>query len=92
MAHAVELSAVVHEGADGPRLRAEWTYARRLVPDHDARRLAEQWFRALEALVEQADRAGTGGLTPSDVTLGSLSQSEIEEFESDLESEWEIEQ
>ncbi|MFD6613590.1 condensation domain-containing protein, partial [Micromonospora chalcea] len=92
MAHAVELSAVVHEGADGPRLRAEWTFARRLVPDHDARRLAEQWFRALEALVEQAGRAGTGGLTPSDVTLGSLSQSEIEEFESDLESEWEIEQ
>ncbi|RSS14087.1 amino acid adenylation domain-containing protein [Streptomyces sp. WAC08401] len=92
MAHAVEISAVVHEGADGPRLRAEWTYARRLVPDHDARLLAEHWFRALEALVEHAGRPGAGGLTPSDVTLDSLSQSEIEEFESDLESEWEIEQ
>ncbi|MFD4259397.1 non-ribosomal peptide synthase/polyketide synthase [Streptomyces sp. NPDC058534] len=92
MAHAVEISAVVHEGADGPRLRAEWTYARRLVPDHDARLLAEHWFRALEALVEHAGRSGAGGLTPSDVTLDSLSQSEIEEFESDLESEWEIEQ
>ncbi|MFJ8650993.1 non-ribosomal peptide synthase/polyketide synthase [Streptomyces rochei] len=92
VAHAVEISAVVHEGADGPRLRAEWTYARRLVPDHDARLLAEHWFRALEALVEHAGRPGAGGLTPSDVTLDSLSQSEIEEFESDLESEWEIEQ
>ncbi|MEV5013905.1 non-ribosomal peptide synthase/polyketide synthase [Streptomyces sp. NPDC053780] len=92
MAHAVEVSAVVHEGPDGPRLRAEWSYARRLVPDHDARLLAEHWFRALEALVEHAGRFGAGGLTPSDVTLDSLSQSEIEEFESDLESEWEIEQ
>ena len=33
-----------------------------------------------------------GGLTPSDMALASLSQSEIEEFEADLESEWEIEQ
>ncbi|MDQ0937556.1 non-ribosomal peptide synthase/polyketide synthase [Streptomyces turgidiscabies] len=92
MAHAVEISAVVHEGENGLRLRADWTYARRLVPDQDARQLAEHWFRALEALVEHAGRPGAVGLTPSDVTLDSLSQSEIEEFESDLESEWETEQ
>ncbi|MGA4846191.1 condensation domain-containing protein [Streptomyces sp. G5(2025)] len=92
MAHAVEINSVVYEGDEGPRLRADWTYARSLVPDQDARQLAEHWFRALEALVEHAGRPGAGGLTPSDVTLDSLSQSEIEEFESDLESEWEIEQ
>uniref|UniRef100_UPI0004C77C51 non-ribosomal peptide synthetase n=1 Tax=Streptomyces sp. NRRL S-481 TaxID=1463911 RepID=UPI0004C77C51 len=92
MAHAVEISAVAYEGENGPQLRADWTYARRLVPDQDARQLAGHWFRALAALVEHAGRPGAGGLTPSDVTLDSLSQSEIEEFESDLETEWEIEQ
>jgi hypothetical protein len=63
-----------------------------VLSDADARRLAELWFGALQALVEVADRADAGGLTPSDVTLASLSQSEIEEFEADLESEWESEQ
>jgi non-ribosomal peptide synthase protein (TIGR01720 family) len=91
MAHPVEISAVAHDAEDGPRLRADWTYARGAVSDEDARDLAELWFRTLEALVDLADRPDAGGLTPSDVTLASLSQSEIEEFEADLESEWESE-
>ncbi|MGW0396148.1 amino acid adenylation domain-containing protein, partial [Streptomyces sp. NPDC003042] len=92
MAHAVEVSAVAHDGEHGPELRADWTYVRSLITDEDARNLAELWFQALEALVSHAGRPDAGGLTPSDVTLASLSQSEIEEFEADLESEWEIEQ
>ncbi|MGW0601616.1 amino acid adenylation domain-containing protein, partial [Streptomyces sp. NPDC002776] len=92
MAHVVEISAVAQDGEDGPRLRADWTYASRVVRNEDARTLAELWFRTLEALVELADRPDAGGLTPSDVTLASLSQSEIEEFEADLDSEWESEQ
>ncbi|MFI8214592.1 non-ribosomal peptide synthase/polyketide synthase [Streptomyces sp. NPDC085932] len=92
MAHVVEVSAVAVDGEDGPRLRADWTYASRVVGDEDARQLAEQWSAALQALVDLADRPDAGGLTPSDVTLASLSQSEIEEFEADLESEWESEQ
>ncbi|MFJ4696529.1 amino acid adenylation domain-containing protein, partial [Streptomyces sp. NPDC088766] len=92
MAHVVEVNAVTVDGEDGPRLHADWTYASRVVSDEDARQLAEQWSVALQALVELADRPDAGGLTPSDVTLASLSQSEIEEFEADLESEWESEQ
>ncbi|MFG1672553.1 amino acid adenylation domain-containing protein [Streptomyces sp. Y7] len=92
MAHVIEISAVAQDGEDGPRLRADWTYATGVIGDDDARDLADLWFRTLEALVDLADRPDVGGLTPSDVTLASLSQSEIEEFEADLESEWESEQ
>ncbi|MEU0414809.1 amino acid adenylation domain-containing protein, partial [Streptomyces griseorubiginosus] len=92
LAHVVEVSAVTRDGEDGPRLRADWTYASRVVHDEDARSLAELWFRTLEALADLTDGPDAGGLTPSDVTLASLSQSEIEEFEADFDSEWESEQ
>ncbi|WP_259446562.1 hypothetical protein [Streptomyces geysiriensis] len=48
------------------------------------RRLAEGWFRALKALVEHAGRPEASGLTPSDVSLTSLSEDDITR----LESEW----
>ncbi|KIF66780.1 membrane protein, partial [Streptomyces sp. AcH 505] len=92
MAHAVEVSAVAHGEDGGLRLRADWAYARSVVSDEDALRLADLWFRTLEEFVRLVDRSEAGGLTPSDVTLASIGQSEIEEFEADLESEWESEQ
>jgi non-ribosomal peptide synthase protein (TIGR01720 family) len=82
LAHGVEVNALAVEGADGPELRATWTWAPGLVSEGEVRDLAERWFTALELLAEEAERPEAGGLTPSDVPLVSLEQSEIERLES----------
>ncbi|MYT16154.1 MULTISPECIES: non-ribosomal peptide synthase/polyketide synthase [unclassified Streptomyces] len=82
--HALDLAAVTRDGARGPELVANWLYAREVLGEDEVRRIADAWFRALEALVEHARRPHTGGHTPSDMSLVQLSQSEIDL----LEDEW----
>lgn len=84
MAHSVEVNVATVDRADGPELRATWTWADSVVSEADTRELAESWFRMLRTLVAHAREPGAGGLTPSDLTLSSLSQHELEEIESDL--------
>ncbi|MFJ2774001.1 amino acid adenylation domain-containing protein [Streptomyces sp. NPDC087300] len=87
LAHAVELTAGAHDDEAGnPVLRAEWTFARRLHSEADVQRLADAWFRALQALVEYARRPDAGSLTESDVALSSISADEIALLESDWEA------
>ncbi|ATL25675.1 Siderophore biosynthesis non-ribosomal peptide synthetase modules, Bacillibactin synthetase component F [Streptomyces formicae] len=81
--HAVDLAAVTRDGANGPELTAHWLYAKHVLSQEEVRRLADAWFRALEALVEHARRPATGGYTPSDMPLVELSQSEIDLLEGD---------
>ncbi len=86
LAFPVELSAVVRDGADGPELVATWTWATRLLSEDEVRALALAWFDQLRAVVDHAARPGSGGLTPSDVSLSMLDQSDIDQLESELES------
>jgi non-ribosomal peptide synthase protein (TIGR01720 family) len=88
LAHVLELNAFTHDGPDGPRLVATWTWAGDLVSEERVRDLGLTWFRALEALAGHARRPDAGGLTPSDVALTAISQAEINEFEDDLNAEW----
>ncbi|WP_281399365.1 non-ribosomal peptide synthase/polyketide synthase [Streptomyces flaveus] len=90
LAHAVEINAYIEESADGPRLGATWTYAASVLTEDEVGALADGWFEALTALVEHAQRPDAGGLTPTDVGLIEITQSEIEEFEDELASDWEI--
>ncbi|MFF5983014.1 amino acid adenylation domain-containing protein [Streptomyces olindensis] len=90
LAHAVEITAYVEESADGPRLGATWTWAPSVLTEDEVGALADGWFEALTALVEHAQRPDAGGLTPTDVGLIEITQSEIEEFEDELASDWEI--
>ncbi|MFJ6613304.1 non-ribosomal peptide synthase/polyketide synthase [Streptomyces sp. NPDC091289] len=90
LAHAVEINAYVEESAEGPRLGATWTYAPGVLTEDEAAALADGWFAALTALAEHAQRPDAGGLTPTDVGLIEITQSEIEEFEDELASDWEI--
>ncbi|MCX4830316.1 non-ribosomal peptide synthase/polyketide synthase [Streptomyces sp. NBC_01016] len=90
LAHAVEINAYVEESADGPRLGASWTYAPGVLAEDEVAALADGWFEALTALTEHAQRPDAGGLTPTDVGLIEITQSEIEEFEDELASDWEI--
>ena len=82
LAHVIEINALTLDGADGPRLTANWTWAAALLDEAAVRDLAETWFRALTALTRHAAQPGAGGLSPSDVALVDLTQDEIERLES----------
>jgi non-ribosomal peptide synthase protein (TIGR01720 family) len=84
LAHVLELNARTNDRPAGPELSATWTWAGELLPERRVRELADLWFRALRAFVAHARRPDAGGLTPSDVSLSALDQSEIER----LEAEW----
>jgi non-ribosomal peptide synthase protein (TIGR01720 family) len=84
--YALEINAFTEDSADGPRLGVTWAYPGPLFSDESVRDLADAWFAALAALVTHAGAPAAGGHTPSDLTLSSIGQDEIEEFE----NEWEL--
>jgi non-ribosomal peptide synthase protein (TIGR01720 family) len=78
LSHVVEVSAWVHEeGGEGP-LVANWRWASALVSQDQVEQLAEGWFHALAMLAQYAASASDGGLSPSDIQLTGLTQSEID--------------
>jgi amino acid adenylation domain-containing protein/non-ribosomal peptide synthase protein (TIGR01720 family) len=79
LTHAVDVNAATHDHEDGPRLVATWTWPAELFSGTEVVALAEHWFAALRALVAAARAAG--GLTPSDLALVDISQTEIERLE-----------
>jgi non-ribosomal peptide synthase protein (TIGR01720 family) len=84
--YALEINAFTEDAATGPQLAVTWAYPSALFTDASVRDLADTWFAALAALVTHTVAPTAGGHTPSDLTLGSLSQEEIDEFE----NEWEL--
>jgi amino acid adenylation domain-containing protein/non-ribosomal peptide synthase protein (TIGR01720 family) len=83
--YPLEVNALALDGPVGPRLRVTWAYPATLLTDDAVRDLAQRWFAALRGLVRHATAPGAGGVTPSDLTLGGLSQDELDE----LEAAWE---
>jgi non-ribosomal peptide synthase protein (TIGR01720 family) len=81
LAHAVEVNALTLDEAEGPRLRANWTWAPALLDEAAVSDLARSWFAALEAMVRHVAQPGAGGRTPSDVPLVTLTQGELERLE-----------
>ncbi|MFF5668115.1 amino acid adenylation domain-containing protein [Streptomyces griseofuscus] len=86
--HAIEISAVTVDGPDGARLAVHWAWSEAHFSETTLRDLADTWFRALTALAAHARRPDAGGPTPSDLSLVDISQNEIDDFASELESEW----
>ncbi|MCG6495239.1 non-ribosomal peptide synthase/polyketide synthase [Kitasatospora sp. A2-31] len=84
LAYALSLNAAAVDGADGPRLTAGWSWPAELFTEDEVRDLGETWFRALRAIADHAEGPGAGGHTPSDLSLGGLSQDEIDAFEDEL--------
>jgi len=78
--HALEIGVFTEETGEGPVLRGTFGYSPALVPEHVVADLVECWVAALEALAGHAASGDAGGFTPSDLTLGGLDQSEIDEF------------
>ena len=57
LSHVVALDAITLDGAAGPELAANWTWAPSLVSEAAVHELAERWFEALRALVMHAGQA-----------------------------------
>ncbi|NLG54552.1 MAG: non-ribosomal peptide synthetase, partial [Rhodococcus sp.] len=85
-AAVLDINAVVsaaHDGVeDSGSLRATFSYLRDVLDEADVRELADLWVQALTALAQHAQDPHTGGLTPSDLPLTTLSQADIDTLES----------
>ena len=80
LAHTVELNAGIIDTDFGPFLRAAWWWAPSALDHAQVSRLGQLWFDALSGMCTNVRRGG-GGLTPSDVAVGGLSQQQIDELE-----------
>ncbi|KIF78035.1 hypothetical protein QR77_37895, partial [Streptomyces sp. 150FB] len=81
MAYSLTINAVARETAEGSELLTTWAWPGRMWDEEGVRGLAEAYTHALTSLAALAEAPGVGGLTPSDVSLLTLSQDEIDEFE-----------
>ncbi len=78
---SVDINAIVSDGDGGPQLGASIAFPSGLLDSDDVDELAQHWSQALSALAQYAASPDAGGLTPSDLLLAGLGQSEIEEWE-----------
>ncbi|MEV5652947.1 amino acid adenylation domain-containing protein [Nocardia sp. NPDC052254] len=82
----ISINAIVSDGPDGPQLGASIAYPSGLLSRERALEFAELWTSALTALATHAQRPQAGGLTPSDLPLVQVGQSEIEIWEREYPS------
>ena len=82
MGHALDVDAVVRDGADGPRLGTVFAWPSELFGEADIAALAELWTRGARGTARPRRRSrGAGGHTPSDFPLVTLDQAEVDDFE-----------
>ena len=85
--YPLEVDAVVQAGPDGrPELAVELIRPRALLTDAETEALLDAWFAALDALARHTATGSAGGVTPSDLSLVTLKQSQIDRLEARLGS------
>nr|WP_191910412.1 non-ribosomal peptide synthetase [Microbispora cellulosiformans] len=82
--HVLEVTGIVHDLPDGPRLTLTVAWPGRLLDEPAVREFADRWAAMLAGLAAYIARPGSGGHTPSDFSLISLDQGQIDELESEL--------
>ncbi|MEU1217202.1 amino acid adenylation domain-containing protein, partial [Streptomyces sp. NPDC005790] len=82
--HTLALNVVAEDRAEGPVLRAGWTWPGALLGEDDVTTLADTWLAVLAALARHD--TGDAGRTPSDVPLVGLSQDQLDRLEADWRS------
>ncbi|WP_436534841.1 amino acid adenylation domain-containing protein [Actinoplanes sp. HUAS TT8] len=80
VSHRLAVNVATVDSADGPVLRAEFSYPAAALGDAEVRRIADDWLAALIALLAAANEPGAGALTPSDVPLVGLTADELTEL------------
>ena len=81
LAHIIDVNAVTFDSPSGSEMTAIWSWTPALVSEKDVRSLATLWFHALELIVSFAAMSDSGGRTPADVPLVSLTQGEIDRLQ-----------
>lgn len=84
-AYPLEVDATTEDRADGPWLRATWSWPAAVLTDTEVRATADRWVAALRGLTVHSGRPDAGGRTPSDLDLVSLTQDDIDELEAELD-------
>nr|UDM84265.1 NRPS [uncultured bacterium] len=79
--HSLSLNALTQDSADGPRLHANWSWAGLLLEPSQVQDLADTWFAALRRLACVGGSIAGRQMTPSDLPLVELEQSQIEAIE-----------
>ncbi|WP_138996528.1 non-ribosomal peptide synthase/polyketide synthase [Rhodococcus zopfii] len=90
-AAVVDINAVTVDTADGPVLRAHWSFPAGLLDTTTVTALTAAWTRAATALADHVRDPHAGGLTPSDLPLVRLDQDTVERLEQrygPLETVW----
>ncbi|WP_395705350.1 amino acid adenylation domain-containing protein [Rhodococcus ruber] len=77
----IDINAIATATAGGSVLDATFAYAAGVVHAVDVEELTQHWLAALTALATHVRSADAGGLTPSDVPLVSVTQTDLEAFE-----------
>ncbi|MBL1120827.1 AMP-binding protein, partial [Streptomyces sp. 110] len=83
LAHALEAVGLVRDLPDGPLLTLTLAWPQHLHHTDDMRRLADGWLAMLTGLATHTTGSG-GGHTPSDFSLITLDQSQIDALEAEL--------
>ncbi|WP_282792431.1 non-ribosomal peptide synthetase, partial [Streptomyces sp. CC224B] len=78
---ALNVTAYVADGEQGPRLVTRLDFPSGLFTQAEVEELADLWRIALEGLARHAAAPEAGGLTPSDVPLVKVSQAELNGWE-----------
>jgi mycobactin peptide synthetase MbtF len=84
-AHALEATAVVHDRPEGPDLVLSLAWPRLLLDEAAAAGLLSGWQAVLAGIAAHVARPdAAGGHTPSDFSLVTLGQEQIDELEAEL--------
>ncbi|MFF3327911.1 condensation domain-containing protein, partial [Streptomyces sp. NPDC002889] len=84
MAHALEAVGVVHDSAAGPQLTLTLAWPGHLLDKEAVQDLVDGWAAMLNGVATHTTAAGSGGHTPSDFSLITLDQSQIDALENEL--------
>ncbi|MCP2280444.1 amino acid adenylation domain-containing protein [Nocardia amikacinitolerans] len=74
----VDINALVTDTDSGAQLSASFAYASEILDEAAVRELAEYWVAALTVLARHVQDQSAGGLTPSDVPLVRVTQTELD--------------
>nr|WP_157357341.1 non-ribosomal peptide synthase/polyketide synthase [Amycolatopsis nigrescens] len=77
LGHLLEINAVVRDTAEGPELSTTFSWPDAVLAEDAVRELAQGWLAALGSLAG----LGSGGHSPSDFPLVSLTQAEVDELD-----------
>ncbi|GAA1938248.1 hypothetical protein GCM10009837_75660 [Streptomyces durmitorensis] len=78
---ALEVNSVATDTADGTRLQTVFMFPTGVLSRERTAELAELWVEVLHGMAAHAAHPEAGGLTPSDASLVSVRQDEIENWE-----------